>query len=255
MMKGMPRGRAAFGAAAPPPTPGGCMMAAAAPSFAAPAPSPAAAAGFTPPAMKSASASQPPSQPSSSAASATTQPRPDIGEEEAFDVGGSVELDYTKIPAELDAKLAAQEGMSALRPTKIAVQPDWKKRTQLALLGEPSTSTLRATEQEREKRRAFDLLDALSRSGALPIDCCSLHVLIAATHCFDSSLIDTVIVKNVNPIEKLESSMLLVSETIQAIPARRLVRPDAFERVVKYSAPTLLGPEAGAQAAQTAADE
>ena len=160
------------------------------------------------------------------------------------DVGGSVELDYTRLPAELDAKLLAQDTDSALRPTKIVVGDAWTKRAQAALLGTPTTATLSAADQKREKQRTFDLLDALSRSGSLPIECCSLHVVIAATHCFDDSLIDTVIVKNQNPIEKLERSALIVSETIQALPAPKLVRPDAYERVATYSAPALLPPRA-----------
>ncbi len=37
------------------------------------------------------------------------------------------------------------------------------------------------------------MLDALTKSGALSVDFASLHVVIAATHCFDKSIIDTVI--------------------------------------------------------------
>lgn len=59
------------------------------------------------------------------------------------------------------------------------------------------------SEQEEEKKQAFDLLDALSRSGSLDVDYASLHVVVAATHCFAESLMNTVVKDNINPIEKV----------------------------------------------------
>ena len=41
----------------------------------------------------------------------------------------------------------------------------------------------------------------------------------AATHAFDQSLLDTVIQQNVNPIEKLEKSSLLVATSVHEAPA------------------------------------
>ena len=106
----------------------------------------------------------------------------------------------------------------------------------------------RGSRPAREKQKCFDLLDALSLSGALPIDCASLHVIIAATHCFDETLINTVVQRNVNPIEKLELSSLIVGETIHARPAQQLVRPEACAAIAKYAAPMLLpSPDAAAE--------
>ena len=66
--------------------------------------------------------------------------------------------------------------------------------------------------------------------------------LIAATHTFDQALLDTVIVKNVNPIEKLERSSLLLATTIHEAPAERLLRDEQQQRVFTYSAPALMPP-------------
>merc|ERR1719183_1049759 len=170
----------------------------------------------------SASAAPPPPGASFPAPTAKATPAPIAGPAEAkandddFDTADDVasELDYTKIPSTLDAKLLTAEGGAAIRPTTIKVGETWTKRSQKALLGKPKEEALHTEEQQREKQAAFDLLDALSCSGALPIACCSLHVVVAATHAFDQSLLDTVIQQNVNPIEKLERSSLLVATTI-----------------------------------------
>jgi len=154
------------------------------------------------------------------------------------------EVDYTRLPVQLDAKLEALDTDGAMRPTKISVGEQWTKSSQKALLAPPSLSSLGKDDYAREKQRAFDLLDALSRGGSLPIDCASLHVLLAATHCFDDSLIDTLVVKNVNPIEKLERSSLIVAETIMGAPAPQLIKADAYDALsASYAAgPALLPP-------------
>jgi len=129
-----------------------------------------------------------------------------------------------------------------MRPTKILVADAWHKKSQKALLARPADSVLHKAEQDTEKQKAFDLLDALSRAGALPLDAASLHVILAATHCFDESLIDTLVVRNVNPIEKLERSSLIVAETIKGVKATDLVRPEAYEAISTFAAPALLPP-------------
>jgi hypothetical protein len=153
--------------------------------------------------------------------------------------------DFTLIPTELDEKFEELDVDAALRPTIINLGTTWTKKYYESLLAKQSTSVMSTAEQSTARDGAYDLLDALTRSGVLAFDAAELHVLIAATHCFDKNLIDTVIQDNVNPIEKVERSSLIVATTIHNKEATLLIKADQAERVKTYS-PMLFTPVAPA---------
>jgi hypothetical protein len=101
--------------------------------------------------------------------------------------------DYTAIPLLLEKRYAELDTDNSLHPTIINIGNTWKRNFQRGLLGKPTDETLLPEQQEAERTKAFDLIDALSRSGFLCFDQASLHVVIAATHCFDKTLLNTVI--------------------------------------------------------------
>jgi hypothetical protein len=158
-------------------------------------------------------------------------------------------VDFTKIPAELDAKCEELDEDGALRPTIINIGPTWTKKQTVSLMSDPTTTIMTALEQQQERSRTFDLLDALSRSGSLPIDQAELHIVVAATHCFDKSIIATIIKDNVNPIEKVERSALLVASTLQDQATEDLIKHDQLDRVKMFS-PMLFPAEAAGSIAQ-----
>jgi len=161
-------------------------------------------------------------------------------------VGDASEPDYAAIPNELDSRFnitANDEDFGALRPTIIKAGDYWSKKQHKGLLSPPQTVSQGASEQKTEKNRAFDLLDALTRSGELPVKYASVHVVIASTHCFDSTLIDTVIQGNVNPIEKVERSALIIASTVHNAPAASLLQSDAELTRVKLYSPMLFPPQ------------
>lgn len=216
----------------------------AAPSMPAPAPRSApreSAAAALPP--QSAAAVAPPPTPPPTA----TPPRPaEAGSREPA-TGGDDPMDYTRIPAALDRSFEALDEDGALRPTILAVGEVWSRRSQKSLLAEPARKSLLADEQKDERRRAFDLIDALTKSGAMPLEHASLHVVIAATHCFDDTLVDTVIQRNVNPVERVERSSVIVATTIHARPAAELLSDGQRERFF-LSSPRLGEPAGDASA-------
>jgi hypothetical protein len=174
-------------------------------------------------------------QPASPAAE--TQPKePGIPDTHVSDSGDDSEVvDFTKVPADLDQKFEELDPDSALRPTIINTGADWTKKFQKAILGDQESQSLVASHQADERNRTFDLLDALSRSGSLPIDYAELHVVVAATHCFEKSVVDTVVQDNVNPIEKVERSVLIVSTTVLDKTVEDIIKPDQLDRVRTYS--------------------
>jgi hypothetical protein len=157
---------------------------------------------------------------------------------DAFDAAyddSSVTRDYTKIPALLDSKFESLGKGNVIRPTIIHPGTQWQRKSQKSLMSKPSDSVLGTDEHKLEKNKAFDLLDALTKSGALTVDHASLHVVMVATHCFDKTLLETVIQDNVNPIEKVEQTTLIISETIHGQHIEDLVKADHLLRISNHS--------------------
>lgn len=168
------------------------------------------------------------------------------------DVAGTADdEDLTTLPGELDAAYLRLDKDGTLRPTTIKVAPgaSWTKTSVGSLLSSPVTSTMDATALGKERSAAFDLLDALSLSGEISVDCAELHVVVAATHRFARTLVDTVVMDNVNPIEKVERSVLIVAATMhRRDDAEAMLLPAHVDRVrdhspALFSAGTLLDDE------------
>lgn len=144
--------------------------------------------------------------------------------------------DWTAIPKRMDATFEKFDSDAALRPTIIKTKSTWSRTRQDGLLSTPKRDVSFAKEKQKTARNeAFDLLDALTRSGAMPIlTGASLHVVMATTHCFDKTLMATLVQDNVNPIDKVERSQLIVASLIHGAPVRALVEESAVERLTAH---------------------
>mmetsp|Transcript_56259 Transcript_56259/g.131116 ORF Transcript_56259/g.131116 Transcript_56259/m.131116 type:complete len:252 (-) Transcript_56259:65-820(-) len=140
-------------------------------------------------------------------------------------------VDYTTVPKEMDRQFERFDSDGAVRPTIITPSEIWHKLAQKALLARPETKILQSDEQKSEKDAAFDLLDAITKSGGLPLEHASLHIVVAATHCFEQTVMETVIRENNNPIDRVERSTLIMASTVHQKPAAALVSEAQLPRV------------------------
>ena len=147
----------------------------------------------------------------------------------------SVVFDISKIPHELDKKFEAFDSEGALRSAIIKVSDSWTKTHQASFLTDPKDISVSGDQLREEKNAAFDLLDALSRSGILDIDYADFHVIMTSTHSFDNSIMDTLVQKSINPIAKVERSALIVSSTIHDVPVTDMINPDYIETAKSFS--------------------
>lgn len=143
--------------------------------------------------------------------------------------------DYTRVAKQMDEKFEKLDPDSSLRPTIITPGNAWRKTSQPKLLGEKKTEELGEDGQRRMKMEAFDLLDAITKSGALPLSHAILHIVVAATHCFDKTVTETVIQENVNPIEKVERSSLIMASAVHQKAASVLMNDSNCARVLAHS--------------------
>jgi hypothetical protein len=185
------------------------------------------------------SAPSAPSASSSTLSAPATKPEPKVASNVVASEDHELDmLEYTKIPATLDQQFESLDEEAAVRPTIINPGTSWTKTSQASLLAQPNMSILGPDQTKTENNRAYDLLDALTRSGSLLIDHAELHVILAATHCFDHSLIETIVQDNVNPIEKVERSSLIMTSVIHGVDPQSMIKAEHHARV-KLASPQL----------------
>lgn len=149
--------------------------------------------------------------------------------------------DFTAIPKKLDKVFEEFDSDNALRATTVKVGECWKKKSQANLLAKMSEHTIDDSDGKNAmKAKAFDLLDALSRSGALSIACSELHVIVASTYRFTKELVETVIQDNTNPIERMELAFLMMSSTVRNIEPKKLLKDDTQVTRLSHMAPKMI---------------
>lgn len=148
---------------------------------------------------------------------------------------GSAARDFTQIPKRLDAKFEEIDENGAVRPAIINVSDRWSKRYQQALLAPYQVTDLDLDSQLLEREQCFDLLDALSKSGGLPFEGVDLHCIVGFNHCFDKTVIDTLVQDNVNPIERVEQSQLIIASTLFEKSVAEMVKPSSLASVIEFN--------------------
>ena len=150
-------------------------------------------------------------------------------------------LNFASLPKVLEGSIEKYDKDSALRSTTIKANDQWSRNRQQNLLANYVSASLDASDIKSEKDKAFDLLDALSRSGSLPIKYSDLHVVLCVTHRFEKDMMDTIIQDNINPIERLELSTLLLGSTVQGtVTLDELVAMEKDKERLRLAFPQLL---------------
>lgn len=151
------------------------------------------------------------------------------------------EEDCTKLPSKLEEAFNRLDVDHAVRPTIIKPGDQWQRarqRTFILRTEKPKMELLSFEDLDKERNAVFDLLDALTRSGALPIEDAAVHIVIGASHSFDDTVMNTVVQHNRNPIESIERSSLIMASTIFCAPSfQALVQPPHVSRLQDTAPP------------------
>eukprot|EP01064_Diplonema_japonicum_P028213 TRINITY_DN4274_c0_g8_i1.p1 TRINITY_DN4274_c0_g8~~TRINITY_DN4274_c0_g8_i1.p1 ORF type:complete len:913 (+),score=223.43 TRINITY_DN4274_c0_g8_i1:28-2739(+) len=135
----------------------------------------------------------------------------------------STSLDIIAVPHKMEEGIAALGEAASLRPTIIHLSEEWQRLRQGGLLAKPRMQNLDTDDMREEKSSAFDLIESLTKSGLLSFDNVDMHVVVASTHCFDLTVMDTLVIDNVNPIEKVQQATLVLASVVHGKNEAELV--------------------------------
>lgn len=125
--------------------------------------------------------------------------------------------DFTQIPELLEKRFDALAVFGSVRPMILTPGPRWQRTVQPSIHSERrETQVIPALQQRDEKNLAFDLLDALSSSGGIELCAVDLHVIVGYRHCFEASLMATLVEDSVNPIEMVVRACAVMHDVIHA---------------------------------------
>eukprot|EP01059_Diplonema_ambulator_P001836 TRINITY_DN11538_c0_g1_i1.p1 TRINITY_DN11538_c0_g1~~TRINITY_DN11538_c0_g1_i1.p1 ORF type:complete len:156 (+),score=69.00 TRINITY_DN11538_c0_g1_i1:62-469(+) len=132
--------------------------------------------------------------------------------------------------------------MEDLAPTIVKTGDVWVKKEQKGLLGKMETVTVDKGKQKEEKERAFDLMAALTKGGEMELHA-DIDIVMTHLHCFDKTLMDTVIQDNTNPIAKLELSSVTTSALLHKKLLYDMLKHSHARRLETYMLKLQLGLE------------
>ncbi len=146
-----------------------------------------------------------------------------LGHSEALVSHEEIISDCTQLPSQFDTAYEKYDCSESLRPTSINVGPSWTKLSQKTLLSKQERISLNGDDQDKERRTAFNLLDALTKSGAWELENVTWHVIIAATHTFDDHIMNCLVQHNMNPIEEMERSALIMNSVLHNAHPKNII--------------------------------
>lgn len=143
----------------------------------------------------------------------------------------------TTLAKALDARFLVGDVANALRPTILSIGDAWTRTRALSFLEKPTTAPMAKTTQDSEKKAALQLLDILTEAGGVSVMSASLHFVLGATHNFADSVMSSVVDGNMNVLQDVTRSILMVSEVLTGLAGTQLVDGKHAD------APALLGTE------------
>ena len=130
---------------------------------------------------------------------------------------------WIEFPFLMNTNLRKFDREDSLHTTIFKSSDYWSGICTDSILSKPKKKYFAPEKVCKFRNNAFDLLDALSRGGTLSLDFGSLHILTAVTHCFDDTILNTITKQNVNPIQSLERSSLILLSTIFQKSPKQLI--------------------------------